>query len=225
MKKKVLIVAAHPDDEVIGCGGTIVRHVMAGDEVHVVFMTNGESSRIDLNCESNIVNRHQAAIDVSRLLNICTTQFFDLPDNKMDTIPLLDVVRLLESTIMKIEPSVVYTHYANDLNIDHCITHRAVMTACRPQPGCCVREIYSFEILSSTGWGGASPNSSFEPNYFVDISNVWRKKVDVLNIYNFEMRSFPHARSVEGIQALATLRGVSVGVSFAESFKVERIII
>ena len=98
------------------------------------------------------------------------------------------------------------------------------MTACRPQPGCCVREIYSFEILSSTGWTGVSPNDTFTPNYFVDISDGWGGKNDALVVYSSEIREFPHARSIEGIHALATLRGVGVGMKLAESFKVERLI-
>jgi N-acetylglucosamine malate deacetylase 1 len=221
MSKTVLVVAAHPDDEVLGCSGTIARHVDNGDKVHVVFMSDGVTSRTYTN-HKEVKERKQAAINACHILGVKRKPIFlEFPDNRMDTIALLDIVQTLEKVINKIEPGVVYTHHSGDLNIDHKITNQAVMTACRPQPGFCVREIYSFEVLSSTEW---LTNNPFIPNYFVDISDALELKVLAIKAYNSELRSFPHARSIESIKALAKYRGASVGVSAAESFKVERLI-
>jgi len=164
----VLVVAAHPDDEVFGCGGTIAKHIALGDKVHVVFMTNGVGSRNASFKEAQ--ERRKASQDVANILGISSTQQFEFPDNKMDTIALLDVVQSIEKVIDKLQPKIIYTHHAGDLNIDHQLTHKAVMTACRPQPGFCVKEIYAFEVLSSTEWQtpGYMP---FLINKYVDITN------------------------------------------------------
>ena len=218
-QKKVLIVAAHPDDEILGCGGVIARHVNNGDSVHIVFMSDGLTSRtsIDLN---EVKARKQSAKDASNILGVKNKPvFLGFSDNRMDTVALLDIVQPLEQVINEVEPKVVYTHHSGDLNIDHKITHQAVMTACRPQPGFCVREIYSFEVLSSTGW---STNTPFIPNYFIDISNVLDLKILAIKAYSSELRTFPHARSIESIKVLAKYRGSSMGIRAAEVFQVER---
>ena len=222
MSKQILVVVAHPDDEVLGCAGTIARHVSDGDKVYVVFMSDGVTSRTGV--ESNEVEvRKQAAKDASNILGIVQPpRFLGFPDNRMDTVALLDIVQTLEQVINEIEPEVVYTHHSGDLNIDHKITHQAVMTACRPQPGFCVREIYSFEVLSSTEW---STNNPFIPNYFVDISDILELKISAIKAYNSELRLFPHARSIESIEALVKYRGASVGVHAAEAFRLERKIV
>jgi|LWDU01.1.fsa_nt_gi N-acetylglucosamine malate deacetylase 1 len=222
MSKQILVVAAHPDDEVLGCAGTIARHVSDGDKVYVVFMSDGVTSRTGV--ESNEVEvRKQAAKDASNILGIVQPpRFLGFPDNRMDTVALLDIVQTLEQVINEIEPEVVYTHHSGDLNIDHKITHQAVMTACRPQPGFCVKEIYSFEVLSSTEW---STNNPFIPNYFVDISDILELKISAIKAYNSELRLFPHARSIESIEALVKYRGASVGVHAAEAFRLERKIV
>ena len=221
MSKQILVVAAHPDDEVLGCSGTMARHVSDGDKVYVVFMSDGVTSRTCV--ESNEVEvRKQAAKDASNILGIVQPpRFLGFPDNRMDTVALLDIVQTLEQVINEIEPEVVYTHHSGDLNIDHKITHQAVMTACRPQPGFFVQEIYSFEVLSSTEW---STNNPFIPNYFVDISDTLELKISAIKAYNSELRTFPHARSIESIKALAKYRGASMGIRAAEAFKVERLI-
>ncbi len=218
---KILVVAAHPDDEVLGCSGTIARHVSDGDKVHMVFMSDGVTSRMGV--ELNEVEvRKQAAKDASNILGIVESpRFLGFPDNRMDTVALLDVVQTLEQVINEIGPEVIYTHHLGDLNIDHKITHQAVMTACRPKPEFCVREIYSFEVLSSTEW---STNNPFIPNYFVDISDMLELKISAIKAYNSELCVFPHARSVESIKALAIYRGASAGLNAAEAFKIERLI-
>ena len=218
--KTVLICAAHADDEAIGCSGTIAKHVENGDKVHVVFMTNGVDSRSKFSSGA-INNRHKISLKVADILGISSVQNLDFPDNMMDSIPLLHVVRVIENLIDKLKPEIVYTHHLGDLNIDHKITHKAVLTACRPQPGFCVREIYSFEVLSSTEW--QTPGySSFEPNFFIDISSWIEKKRKVLCMYVDEMHKPPHSRNIDNIIRLNRLRGNSVGVDYAEAFSLIR---
>ena len=220
MNKKILVVAAHPDDEVLGCGGTMARHASNGDKVHVLFMSAGVGSRENVK-NDEINERRICAKQASKILGSQSPQFLNFPDNRMDSISLLDVVKSIELVIQEIGPDVVYTHHIGDLNIDHQITHKAVLTACRPQPESSVKEIYSFEVLSSTEW---STNNPFIPNYFVDISDTLELKVSAIKAYNSELRTFPHARSIESIKALAKYRGASMGIRAAEAFKVERLI-
>ena len=192
MRKTVLVVAAHPDDEVLSCGGTIARHSDEGDDIFVCFMSNGVNSRTS-HQEKERQDRSNNADTASKILGIKKIYSFDFPDNKMDSIALLDIVQSLENVINEVKPSTIYTHHIGDLNIDHQITHKAVMTACRPQPRFCVKEIYAFEVLSSTEWQtpGLMP---FIPNVFVDISEYIEIKREVLEIYSEEMREPPHSQ-------------------------------
>ena len=219
MSKIILVVASHPDDEVLGCGGTIAKHSKSGDKVHLIFMTNGVGSRNAKKEEAE--SRKGAAQDSADILGVSSIQQFDFPDNKMDTIALLDVVQAIEEVIDRLQPEIIYTHHIGDLNIDHQITHKSVITACRPQPGFCVKEIYAFEVLSSTEWQipGVLP---FSPNVFIDITDYIDIKKQVLNVYSGEMHKPPHSRSVENILRLNALRGNSVGVDYAEAFDLIR---
>ena len=221
MNNIVLIVAAHPDDEVLGCGGTIAKHINKGDKVHVVFMTNGVGSRNTSSKE--IQERQQAAKNAANILGVSSTQQFDFPDNKMDTVALLDVVQLIEEVIGKLQPEIIYTHHAGDLNIDHQITHKAVITACRPQPDFCVKEIYAFEVLSSTEWQ-APGVEEFCPNMFIDITDYIDIKKQVLKVYSAEMHQTPHSRSIDNAIRLNAVRGNSIGVDYAEAFVLIRMI-
>ena len=137
---------------------------------------------------------------------------------------MLRVVQAIEKKVFDIRPNIIYTHHFGDLNIDHQLTHAAVMTACRPQPNFSVKEIYSFEVLSSTEWQSLGIEKAFIPNYYVDITNTIKLKFLALNSYHEELRDYPHSRSLEAVEALAKYRGASVGVPAAEAFKVERII-
>lgn len=220
MRKKILVVAAHPDDEVIGCGGTIIEHNKKGDEVHLVFMTNGVDSRGPK--ESMIISRNHSSKVASKILGISSLKYNTFPDNKMDEVPLLDIIQTIESSILSIRPDIIYTHYFDDLNIDHKITYQAVITAARPQPGMTVKEIYSFEVLSSTEWNYS--NSNFNPNVFIDIGGSISIKEEALKAYSQEMRPPPHSRSVENILRLNSQRGNCVGVDYAEAFMLIRLL-
>jgi len=222
MPKIVLIVVAHADDEVLGCGGAIARHVAEGDMVHVIFMADGVGSRVASDT-GELQRRNQARDAALRMLGVAHWHALDFPDNRMDSVPLLDVVQALEPIIQQVQPARLYTHHHGDLNVDHCVTHQAVMTACRPLPGSSVREILTFEVLSSTEWAtpGVAP---FVPNAFVDISNYLPKKLEALAAYDMEMRPLPHSRSIAHVEALAKHRGNCVGLEAAEAFEVVRVL-
>ncbi|WP_019613213.1 PIG-L deacetylase family protein [Psychromonas ossibalaenae] len=219
---RVLVVAAHADDEALGCAGTLAKHTASGDQVSIIFMTDGVSSRYPSNTEQSQA-RSDAKLKAMELLGITNIYQHSFPDNKMDSVPLLDIVQVVEQTISDIQPTIIYTHFASDLNIDHRVTHNAVMTACRPQKTSSVKTILSFEVLSSTEWNSPS-QTAFTPQYIVDITNFWAVKEKVLNCYQEELRVFPHSRSLQCIEALATLRGATHGLNKAEAFFVERII-
>jgi LmbE family N-acetylglucosaminyl deacetylase len=216
MAKKVLVVAAHADDEVLGCGGTIAKHVENGDSVYTIFLTDGVTSRTNIDGDS-LMERKFAAEQARQILRIQENFYLDLPDNRLDSIPLIEVTQHIERIILEISPDTIYTHYHNDLNVDHRIAHQSVITACRPIPGSSIREIYAFEVMSSTEWTNSLiPN--FSPNHYVDISNQIFKKIEALKAYKIEMREQPHSRSLEHIEYLARHRGFSVGVMAAEAF-------
>jgi len=214
--KTVLVVAAHPDDEALGCGGTIIRHVERGDKVYAVFIADGVSSRSGISPEV-LTLRNDAAEKARKLLGISKTFFLGLPDNRLDGISILDVIQRLESIIKVVMPNIIYTHHHGDLNIDHRITYQAVLTACRPTPESSIHAIYAFEVISSTEWNSQLENAFF-PNHYIEISNYLDAKLKAIEAYSLEMRDKPHSRCIEHVSHLAHHRGYSVGVEAAEAF-------
>lgn len=217
----VLVVAAHPDDELLGCGGTLARHIREGDSVSVLILGEGLTSRQDSReqglLNEDLDNLHTDMKMALGKLGIRSVFSLAFPDNRFDSVPLLDVVKAVEGVKKRVEPELVYTHYIGDLNIDHRITVQAVLTAFRPQPGESVKEIYSFEVPSSTLWMPGE-TSSFNVNYYVDITEYLDLKLRALSCYQSEIRPWPHARSLENIESLAKMRGASIGVEAAEAF-------
>jgi LmbE family N-acetylglucosaminyl deacetylase len=222
MKKKILVIAAHADDEVLGCGGTIAKHSASGDAVYALFMTDGVAART-IHSSDAVMERRTAAIEAAKILGLTESIQLDFPDNRMDSVPLLEIVKAVEGVVRRVQPDTVYTHHAGDLNIDHKITHQAAITACRPFPGSSVREIYAFEILSSTEWASPSP-FCFLPTVYVDISDFVDIKKRALVAYSCEMHAAPHSRSIEHVCILGKHRGNCVGVAAAEAFEAIRII-
>ena len=218
----VLVVAAHPDDEVLGCGGTIARHADLGDTVQILIVAEGSTSR------QLIRDRHQAFEELISLENAAKTagsilgaagvELLDLPDNRLDSLDRLDLIKCIEDRIECYQPHVVYVHHAGDVNVDHRRLHEAVITACRPMPGQFVKRILSYEVASSTEWQPPGSSPAFLPNWFVDISSQWQRKREALVAYAAEMRDWPHARSFEALEHLAKWRGAQVGVEAAEAF-------
>jgi len=221
-KRQVLVVVAHADDEALGCAGSIARHVDEGDTVHVVFMADGVTARTSVGAVEKEA-RVLAAESAGSILGVHGIRQLGFADNRMDGIPLLDIVQPLEVVIDELRPELVYTHHWGDLNVDHRITYQAVMTACRPLPGAVVREIRCFEVLSSTEWS-TSGEAQFHPNLFVDISAYLEQKLAAVAAYKEEMRDAPHTRSVAHVEVLARHRGYSVGVLAAEAFMLARMI-
>jgi LmbE family N-acetylglucosaminyl deacetylase len=218
----VLVIAAHADDESLGCAGTIAKHIAQGDNVEVIFMTNGVGARYS-SSDRDAMMRASALEQAMTVLGVKDYQCFDFPDNQMDSVPLLGIIKTIERVINKVLPNIIYTHFAHDLNIDHQITHQAVMTACRPIKGSSVKKIFSFEVLSSTEWNSPS-QPAFVPQYIVNIDDFWDKKRQALQCYHEELRPFPHSRSLECIEAQAVLRGANYGFKKAEAFHIERIL-
>jgi len=188
---RILIVAAHPDDEVLGCGGTMTRLSQEGHDVYIAILAEGMSSRYDHREDTDpqqvehLHARAQQAADKvgARELFLCK-----LPDNRLDTVPLLDVVKIVEELLARFRPEVIYTHHPGDLNVDHGVVHRAVLTATRPMAGQYVRDIYAFEVPSSTEWAFQRLEPSFRPNVFVDVTESLETKIAALACYDTETR-------------------------------------
>lgn len=222
---KVLVIAAHPDDEVLGCGGTAARMVQEGSEVYIAIMGEGITSRHQQRegadaGELSLLHMHAEA--AARTIGAKDVLLQKLPDNRLDSVPLLEVVKRVESLIERFQPQVIYTHHPGDLNIDHGVIHRAVLTATRPMAGQCVREIYAFEVPSSTEWAFSSVQPVFRPNVFVDISATLEAKIAAMACYETEARPFPHPRSAEALRAIATRWGSVAGCAAAEAFELVR---
>lgn len=223
-KAPVLVVAAHPDDEVLGCGGTIARLAREGHPVHVMLIADGESSRDDFSNSSDLIDaRGHAAHRAGEALGCASVTIHALPDNQLDSVTILSVAKLIEAKIAEVRPHTVFTHNATDVNVDHKIVHEAILAACRPQPGHSVRRLYFFEVASSTEWRPPGSAIQFSPNYFVELTDEdRRRKTAALEAYHLEMRAFPHPRSIEATEALAKWRGATVGVHSAEGFVLGR---
>jgi LmbE family N-acetylglucosaminyl deacetylase len=216
----VLAIAAHPDDEVLGCGATLARHAQFGDEVRILIMADGVSSRSA--DESQKRRRRLSAEAAATELGARDLRVVDFPDNRFDQRPLLDLVRPIEEVIREVRPDIIYTHHGGDLNIDHELVHRAVVTACRPLADSTASLIAAFEVLSSTEWASPSHSRVFLPRLFVDVSCSMERKLAALRCYQEELRSFPHPRSCEAVKALAAYRGAAAGFEAAEAFDIVR---
>ncbi len=219
--KKILIIAAHPDDEILGCGG-IIGKLSSENMISALILGLGITSRGEENSEEQIESLRQNALNAHRIIGIKNTIFENLPDNSFDTISLLEIVKLVESHINKINPDVIFTHHHSDLNIDHRLTFQAVITSCRPQPDFNHPDIYCFEIPSSTDWQVLTGENSFKPNIFINISSTIDLKINALENYKSEMRAYPHSRSLKGIEIMAQNWGRIVGKEFVEAFELVR---
>jgi N-acetylglucosamine malate deacetylase 1 len=225
----ILVVVAHPDDEVLGCGGTIASLAAAGHRVHVLLLADGENSRAAVDgsdvAAGAVAARQAAADNACRILGCTSVEALVLPDNRMDGLVLLDVVKEIEARIVYHAPTLLLTHHGSDVNVDHRVVHQAAIVACRPLPGHSVRELLFFEVPSSTEWQPPGSAVSFAPNYFVDISATLDRKMAALDAYASELRDFPHPRSRPAVEALARWRGATIGVDAAEAFVLGRKIV
>lgn len=219
--KKIFVIAAHPDDEMLGCGGTLTRLLEYGASVTILLLGEGPTARLDCGKEGQDEARHSArhsAVKSAEVLGIGDVRFGQLPDNSFDTVPFLSIVQLIEKVADEIKPDLVFTHHAGDLNLDHQLTHKATLTVFRPLPGCNPATILAFEVLSSTEYTTPGSLPPFLPNLYVDISEHLATKQRALEKYSSEMRPWPHPRSHEAVEHLARLRGCECGIEAAEAF-------
>ncbi|MDF1876192.1 PIG-L family deacetylase [Sulfurimonas sp. SAG-AH-194-I05] len=225
MIKKILIVASHPDDEVLGCFGTVARLIKEGYEAYTLILGEGKTSRDEQRILKNrkedieVLNTEiQKANDIIGIKKVFIEKF---PDNRFDSVDLLDIVKVISRVKEEVQPDIIFTHFENDLNIDHRITYQAVLTATRPMQDEYVKEIYSFEILSSTEWNYPL---SFSPDTYFDISDTIDLKEQAMQEYTSELCEYPHPRSLEGINLNAKYQGMRVGKQYVEAFKLVRLI-
>jgi len=230
----ILVIVAHPDDEVLGMGGTILKQSQKGDKIKVVYLATGITSRRSLNYqnkstyesgrslskkfEKEIENLRKDARKACKILRVKDESFYDFPDNELDSIPLLKIVKVIEAEIKKTKPRRIYTHHHNDLNIDHRVVFNATLTAARPY-GTKIEEIICFEVPSSTEWN--YPNK-FNPNFFVNIKAQLEKKIMAMEMYKHEIQSFPHPRSSKNLRIIAGKWGSTSGTHAAEAFEIIR---
>ncbi len=220
----ILVIAAHPDDEVLGVGGTIARLAGEGAEVHIAILGEGVTSRYPDPAQASrteLDDLHDARDRAGAVLGAAQVHSHDLPDNRFDSVAMLEVVKVVEGLLGGIDPAIIYTHHGGDLNVDHGVVHRAVLTATRPGT-CRVRELYAFEVPSSTEWAFGQLEPRFNPNTFVDIATTLDRKVEAMELYHSEARSFPHPRSGEALRALAAYRGSQAAQEAAEAFELIR---
>lgn len=224
--EKILVVAAHPDDEVLGCGGTVVRRVKEGYEVFTLILGEGITSRDEkrdrVKREKEIKKLKKQAFEANYILGVKDVFTHDFPDNNFDSVPILKIIKEIEKIKEIVKPSIVYTHHYGDLNVDHRVVYNAVLTAFRPLKKEIAREIYSFEVFSSTEWAGPDKEIHFIPDTFVDISKTIDKKIEALKCYEKEMQQYPHPRSLKNVKFHAAKRGTESGLKFAESFETIR---
>lgn len=220
MPERILVVAAHPDDEALGCGGTLRVHANRGDSIAILFLADGVTARDG--SKTGLTERRVAAAKAAKLMGASEPRFLDFPDNRLDTVALLDLAKAVETYAREVSPTVIYTHHGGDLNVDHRRTHQAVMTAFRPVPGSSVKGIFAFETPSSTEWSNLASGPIFAPDRFVDISGTLGVKLELMKAYEHEMREFPHPRSQKAVEALAVWRGASAGLAAAEAFETLR---
>ena len=224
MNNKILVVVAHPDDEVLGCGGTIAKHAKDNDQIELLILADGESSRSGVK-NIDIKKRIIATKNSANILGINNIEFAGLNDNRLDKYNRLDIIQIVEKKINDFEPNIVYTHDYGDLNVDHSITNQSVLTCCRSTPNQIVKKLFSFEILSSSEWQINDSSFLFKPNYYVNITEELDKKLEALKAYSMEIRDWPHPRSLKGVTTLANLRGCQAGFDSAEAFSTLRYVV
>ena len=216
---RVLVLAAHPDDEVLGMGGTIAVHVDRGDEVRVVVVTDGSSTQYPGDAAIR-AQKEDEALRAARELGVTDYVHLDLPDMRLDTVPHVEVNGVVEEHVRDVAAQVVYTAHP-DVNRDHRILFDSVAVATRPVPGQTVRRLLTYAPTSSTEWTPAAVNW-FVPNWFVDVSGTIERKVAAFAQYETEQRDYPHPRSERAIRATAEFYGASCGCDHAEPFVVVR---
>lgn len=232
---KILVIAAHPDDEILGMGGTIKKYTKSKNKVKIIILATGilarrsndfkNSTKYDVknSIKAKMLKQtkilRQQAKQAGKILGVSDIEFFDFPDNEMDTVSNLEITKTIEGVIEKFNPSIVYTHSSIDVNIDHKMIFNATLTATRPKKNSSIEKVYSFEIPSSSEWNFSE---SFNPNTFVDIEKELSYKIKAMEKYKSEVEKFPHPRSIMALESIAHRWGTVSGFNAAEAFTLIR---
>ena len=222
---RLLVIAAHPDDDVLGCGGTMAKAKALNSKIKILYLGEGVSSRFGIGNENSKQSlkareiRKKECIKSLKVLDIKSYVFEERYCTRFDEYPLLNLVKSIEREINKFKPTIIFTHNPSEVNIDHRLTYQAVEVATRPNSNSPVKEVYSFEIVCSGGWKFLK---QFSPTTYVDITKFFNKKLKSWNKYKNEAKKFPFPRSREGLEVLAKYRGMQSSFKYAEAFKLER---
>ena len=215
----VLVFAGHPDDEVLGAGATLAGHASRGDAVHAVVMADGATSRYEESMEEALRKAGQRAAEE---IGFASIRFEGHADQRLDTVPLIELTQGIEAILEELDPEVVYTHFPGDVNLDHGVVARAVWTACRPYRFPRIRRLAAFETPSSTEWAWPLPDGVFRPSLFVDVSATLEAKLAAMECYSAELRDYPHPRSLRALRQRAEFWGSVVGRAAVEPFLILR---
>ena len=219
--EKILVIAAHPDDEVLGMGGTIAKYTSKGDEVAVLIVTDGSTSQYRDDPKLQEIQRAKRAetSNCAATLGVKHVFYGELPDMKLDVTPHIEINRVIEKAITDFQPSIVFTHFSGDVNKDHRRVYESTLVACRPFSEQCVKRLFSYAVPSSTEWNIQTATSTFLPNWYEDISGEWaEKKYRAMECYKTEIRDYPHPRSIRYLRTADAAEGNRVGLLAAESF-------
>ena len=215
----ILVISAHPDDETIGAGGTILKHVDQGDSVYWCVVTQGYSPPWT---EETLKKAKEQIKKVQKAYGIKEVFRCGFPTVKLNTVPYIELSSSLQKVVDQVKPEIVYVTPRSDINLDHRIVYECVLVACRPLPGSSVRRILSYEICATTSFGLPAGINGFNPTVFIDISKYLNEKLEIMKLYETELCPYPHPRSLEGIKLFAEERGLSVGLKAAERFELIR---
>ncbi|MFO7523825.1 MAG: PIG-L deacetylase family protein [Ignavibacteriaceae bacterium] len=217
---KILVIAAHPDDEVYGMGGTIAKLSNDGNEVHVLIVTDGSTIQYKNHSQLDqiITNKKNEIEKANRILGTKEIHFGNLPDMRLDSIDHIEINKVIEEAVNDINPQVVYTHFYGDVNLDHQRVYEATLVACRPIPNQVVKEIFCYRVPSSTEWAPQNETSFFRANVINCIENFEKQKSEAIEAYKTEIREYPHPRSVRAVKALDLALGLKYGIGPAEEF-------
>lgn len=213
---KLLVLAAHPDDEVYGVGGTIAKYAQMGAEIYVAILTEGCSAQYPGRPEMKDRKRKEA-LAANKILGTREVIFYELPDMKLDALDHVEINSCIEDCVKKVKPEVIFTHHHGDVNKDHRLVFDSTLVAVRPLTGSTIKKVYTYEVPSSTEW--AAPFERwFIPNFYNDIGKTLEKKIAAIKAYSSELRPYPHPRSEQAVRIYHRQRGLSCGLEYAEAF-------
>lgn len=223
--KIYLVIAPHADDEILGCGATIAKLSAEGNEVYVLIVTNASIGAPELYSTQDIDKVRKEAKEAHKILGVKDTFFMDFPAPRLDTFPSYKISKEISKLFDKLKPEIIFIPGLGDLHLDHAVLYRSCLVSARPINNCTVKKIYVYETLSETNWAPLQGNQTFIPNVYIDTTNFFHKKLEAMQCFKNQIKVYPHCRSLEAIEALAQYRGSTVGLTYAEAFMTERVII